>query len=87
MVNRRRRQLGVVASGDIFGEMALIDNQPRVASAIALNGTACVIIHDTLFHNKMDEAGPFIAGLLRVFVRNIRSLTEISHMNKPADAA
>jgi len=55
--------------------------------AAALTGTICVIIHDTLFHKKMDEADPFIAGLLRIFVRNIRSLTEISHMNEPADAA
>ena len=86
-VNGRRRQLGVVASGGIFGEMALIDNQPRTASATALTGTTGVIIHDTLFHKKMYEADPFIAGLLRIFVGNIRSLTEISHLNEPADAA
>lgn len=87
MAGGQRRQLGVVGAGGIFGEMALIDNQPRMASATALTGTTCVIINDTVFHKKMEEADPFIAGLLRIFVRNIRSLTQTSHMNEPADAA
>lgn len=58
-----------------------------MASATALTGTTCVIIHDTVFDKKMEEADPFIAGLLRIFVRNIRSLTQTSHMNVPADAS
>ena len=87
LVNGKRRQLGVVATGGIFGEMALIDNQPRMASATALTGTTCVIIHDTVFHKKMQEADPFMAGLLRIFVRNIRSLTQQSDITEPADAA
>jgi CRP/FNR family cyclic AMP-dependent transcriptional regulator len=83
-VDDKRRQLGVVTTGGIFGEMALIDNQPRMASATALTGTTCVIINDVVFDKKMAAADPFIAGLLRIFVRNIRSLTQHSHMNEPA---
>ena len=79
--------LGTIGKGGIFGEMALIDNQPRMASATALTGTTCVIIHDTVFHKKMQEADPFMAGLLRIFVRNIRSLTQQSDITEPADAA
>jgi CRP/FNR family cyclic AMP-dependent transcriptional regulator len=74
----------VVTTGGIFGEMALIDNQPRMASATALTGTTCVIITDAVFDNKLKEADPFIAGLLRIFVRNIRSVTQHRHMNEPA---
>ena len=84
MVDGKRRQLGVVTTGGIFGEMALIDNQPRMASATALTGATCVIINDAVFNKKLEEADPFIAGLLRIFVRNIRSLTQHSHMNEPA---
>ncbi len=84
MVDDKYRQLGVATTGGIFGEMALIDDQPRMASATALTGTTCVIINDAVFDKKMEAADPFIAGLMRIFVRNIRPLTEQSHMSEPA---
>ena len=71
-----RRTLGVVGEGGIFGEMALIDNQPRMASVSALTDTTCVVISEEIFNKKITAAGPFVVGLLRIFVRNIRSLTE-----------
>lgn len=64
--------LGTVERGGIFGEMALIDNQPRMASAVAAEETVLVVITQTLFEDKMKEADPFIRALLRIFVRNIR---------------
>ncbi len=84
MVDDKYRQLGVATTGGIFGEMALIDDQPRMASATALTGTTSVIINDAVFDKKMEAADPFIAGLMRIFVRNIRPLTEHSHMSEPA---
>ena len=67
--------LGTVGQGGIFGEMALIDNQPRMASVSALTDTTCVVISEDIFKKKIAEADPFVVGLLRIFVRNIRSLT------------
>jgi CRP-like cAMP-binding protein len=75
-VDGKRRTLGVVAEGSIFGEMALIDNQPRMASASALTDTTCVVIGEDVFKNKLEAADPFLVGLLRIFMRNIRSLTD-----------
>lgn len=75
-VGGERRTLGVVGKGGIFGEMALIDNQPRMASVSALTDTTCVVISEDIFKKKIAEADPFVVGLLRIFVRNIRSLTE-----------
>ncbi|MEW5726493.1 MAG: cyclic nucleotide-binding domain-containing protein, partial [Pseudomonadota bacterium] len=43
-VRNRRVELGEVTQGGIFGEMALIDDQPRMASAMAEEETACVVI-------------------------------------------
>ena len=71
-----RRTLGVVGEGGIFGEMALIDIQPRMASVSALTDTTCVVISEEIFNKKITAADPFVVGLLRIFVRNIRSLTE-----------
>lgn len=68
--------LGSVEKGGIFGEMALIDNQPRMASAVAKTDCVLVVITQTLFEDKMREADPFIRALLRIFVRNIRGAAQ-----------
>jgi CRP/FNR family cyclic AMP-dependent transcriptional regulator len=70
------RVLGTVAQGGIFGEMALIDNQPRMASARAVQETTCIFISRQTFDEKMRKADPFIRGLLQIFVRNIRNMTQ-----------
>ena len=74
-VDGERQTLGVLADGSIFGEMALIDNQPRMASASAIIDTTCVVIGEEVFRKKMAEADPLLVGLIRIFMRNIRSLT------------
>jgi CRP/FNR family cyclic AMP-dependent transcriptional regulator len=70
------RVLGTVAQGGIFGEMALIDNQPRMATARAVQETTCIFISRASFDEKMRKADPFIRGLLQIFVRNIRNMTQ-----------
>ncbi len=65
-------RLGVVGPGSILGEMALIDDEPRMASARAVNQTVSVTIGRAAFENKMSNADPFIQKLLRILVRYIR---------------
>ncbi|MEX2616338.1 MAG: cyclic nucleotide-binding domain-containing protein [Alphaproteobacteria bacterium] len=72
--NGEKRVLGVVAAGGIFGEMALIDNAARMASATAIKPSVCIVIPDRLFQEKMSEADTFIVALLRIFCSNIRSM-------------
>ncbi|EKV31472.1 cAMP-binding protein [Caenispirillum salinarum AK4] len=66
--------LGDVGRGGIFGEMALIDNQPRMASARAVEQTTLVVVTHEQFEKKLKDADPFIRGLLNIFVRNIRQM-------------
>lgn len=73
-IGGKRGTLGVIGEGGIFGEMALIDNQPRMASASAITDTTCLIVGEDAFKAKLDAADPFLVGLLRIFARNIRSL-------------
>lgn len=75
-ISGQRQTLGVLSNGSIFGEMALIDQEPRMASASAITETTCIVIGEEVFKKKLDEADPFLVGLLRIFMRNIRSLTE-----------
>lgn len=67
--------LATLGKGELFGEMALVDDQPRMASATALTDVSVVIINRESFREKLAKSDPFIRGLLNIFVRNIRNLT------------
>lgn len=66
------RVLGYIPAGGIFGEMALVDDKPRMAMARAVEATAVVIISESMLEAKLTKADPFIRGLLKLLVRNLR---------------
>ena len=72
--NPREVQLGVLESGAMFGEMALIDDETRMASARAKDGpvTLYVITHEQ-FQGKLKGVNPFITKLLHIPAGNVRS--------------
>ncbi len=76
IIDGRETVLGTVVEGGIFGEMALIDDEPRMASARAAKGTTLIIITRTMFQQKLEKTDPFIRGLLTIFTKNIRSLAK-----------
>ena len=67
--------LAKLGPGELFGEMALVDDKPRMASAVAADDVSLVIISRETFQEKLSKTDPFIRGLLNIFVRNIRNLT------------
>jgi CRP/FNR family cyclic AMP-dependent transcriptional regulator len=67
--------IGYVGAGEILGEMAPIDNEPRMASAKALKDTQCIVITEEEFEGKLKDANPFVHDLLYVLVRALRSVT------------
>ncbi|MCW9032627.1 MAG: cyclic nucleotide-binding domain-containing protein [Alphaproteobacteria bacterium] len=68
--------LGVVSKGGIFGEMALVDNAPRMASAFAVKQTSVILVPARTFQDKLAKTDPFIRALLSIFVKNIRAMTK-----------
>jgi CRP-like cAMP-binding protein len=64
--------LGVVGKGGIFGEMALIDNKPRMAAARATKGATVIVVSQAMFKDKLAKADPFIRGLLNILVETVR---------------
>ena len=76
IIDGKTKILGSVGPGGIFGEMALIDDKPRMASARVAQGGTFVIISRMLFEQKMAKADPFIRGLLKIFANNIRSMAK-----------
>ena len=72
----KEKTLGTIGDGGMFGEMALIDSKPRMASARATTATTVICVNQQMFEDKMTEADPFIRGLLNMFAGSIRQLTD-----------
>ena len=66
--------VGTVGPGGIFSEMALIDGEPRVASAVVADTCVCIFITSAVFQKKLNDLDPFLSGVLRILVENIRSI-------------
>ena len=74
--NGEKMVLGSIGQGGIFGEMALIDNAPRMAKATSVATTTVIIITQTTLEQKLKRTDPFVRALFNIFVRNIRELTD-----------
>lgn len=68
----QRVDLGGVIQGGIFGEMALIDDQPRMASAMAEVETACVVIGKDRLHEQLEQAPKGVRVIVNALLANIR---------------
>ena len=64
--------LSVLGDGDFFGEMALIDDEPRSAHVIAMKDSSLLVLRREDFQSQV-AANPKIAlKLLRVLVQRLR---------------
>ena len=66
--------LGVVPQGGIFGEMAIFDGKPRMASASALEDTVLVQIQGDHVREALRKADPVLTKLMQVVLDSARSL-------------
>lgn len=65
-------RLGMIGPGALVGEMALIDDEPRMATARAASQAVAVTLSRAAFEKRVSAADPFIRKLLRILVRYIR---------------
>lgn len=75
VIDGQETVLGSVGKGGIFGEMALIDNKPRMAAARAARGTTIICVTRQMFDEKLKKSDPFIRGLLNILADNIRAIS------------
>ena len=64
--------LGKIGARAIFGEMGIIDHQPRSASARALGPTTLVFISRAAFQQHLQQMPPWVAILIRTIVQRLR---------------
>ncbi|OIR09148.1 cAMP receptor protein [mine drainage metagenome] len=67
--------LGVLGPGRLFGEMALIDDQPRMATARALTSCQLILIDRYTFNSKLQKSDPLVRELLQNLTNNLRAIT------------
>lgn len=67
--------LAILGPGRLFGEMALIDEQPRMATARALTETTLVLIDNKVLGECLEKAHPLLKELVRNLSANLRTTT------------
>lgn len=66
-------RLALLGPGKVFGEMALIENQPRMATARAILESVVILISAEVIQEKVSKTDPLVRALLQNFSDNLRS--------------
>ena len=64
--------LSVLGPGDFFGEMALLDNEPRSATAIAVEESELLSLHRNDFQSVLSDNRSITTGLIKVLTARLR---------------
>ena len=73
-VEGKRIPLASLRKGELFGEMAVIDGSPRMATALTLDNCTLTMISVDLMTEKMKKTDPFIKALITMLLGNLRSV-------------
>ena len=73
---RNPRVLADLGKGNIFGEMALFDDHPHVATVIALEDTEVSIMPRDEFRRLVEDMSPVMKGVLGMMVARLRQTVD-----------
>lgn len=65
--------LNVLGEGDVFGEMALLDPEPRLASVTASQDTQLLRLDQQSFQELLEERSEIARNVIRVLTRRLRA--------------
>ncbi|MBI1722533.1 MAG: Crp/Fnr family transcriptional regulator [Gemmatimonadetes bacterium] len=68
--------LSVLDDGDFFGEMALIDDEPRSAHVIAMRDSHLLVLRREDFQTQLEQHPQIALKVLRVLVQRLRRADE-----------
>ena len=63
-----------VGEGEFFGEMALIDNEPRSASAVALTDCQLTVVDARRFQFMVQQTPFFALQVMKTLARRLRQM-------------
>lgn len=86
-----RERLTILGPGEIFGEMALVDDSPRSASALCLENCEFIVVERAHIKREIAAASPLVSVLLRTLIHRLRVATSSTPPSaapiSPADTA
>lgn len=80
--DKRVTVLNILTTGDIFGELALVDGSTRSASAYAKTDVVLTVVTSEQVRSRIDDADPILKLLLMVVMKYFRSETGRLRTNK-----
>jgi CRP/FNR family transcriptional regulator, cyclic AMP receptor protein len=72
-VHRGDREIAILGSGEVFGEMAALDPEPRSASVTAVEETLLFELDGADLYELMADHIEVVRAVTRVLVRRVRS--------------
>ena len=72
-IRREERVLDTIAVGNVFGEMALIDHQPRSASAVAKTDCRVAVISEARFLRLVSQNPRFALQMMQLLTERVRN--------------
>lgn len=70
------RELAQLKREDCFGEMAVLDTEPRSASVTTLEPCDCLILTQQQLYEAIDETPGIAVNIIRLLSRRIRELNQ-----------
>ena len=81
-VHDGERLLNYLGERDVFGEMALLDPEPRLASVTTVEATRLFRLNQTPFFELMEERPEVATGIIRVLTSRLRDrVRDIGQLN------
>ena len=84
LCNEQKQVIGILKEKDIFGEMGIIDGQPRSATVTALEKSKVSLITQECFHSMKTTNPEALMPLLRVLSARIRDSFKLLNTQNPS---
>lgn len=82
-VHDGERLLNYLGEREVFGEMALLDPEPRLASVTAMESTRLFRLDQASFYDLMTERPEVATGIIRVLTGHLRNrVRDIARLNE-----
>jgi CRP-like cAMP-binding protein len=75
-VRRGSRTLATLGAGQFFGEMSLIDKQPRSADVVSTKPTKCLVLSQWEFWGYVADTPEVLRGVLQEMARRLRQTNQ-----------
>ncbi|MBI1327099.1 MAG: cyclic nucleotide-binding domain-containing protein [Alphaproteobacteria bacterium] len=70
-IEGEKKVLGELGPGEIFGEMSLISDGPRVASAEAIEDTNLIMLSRQALLKKIEDSDPTVRAIVKMLMKRL----------------